>query len=59
MEKKAVVEKGVTPSIASGKKSTFIKNGNAFYKGEKDQITDAEAKLEAAMASEYNKLKDV
>ncbi len=59
MEKKAVIEKGSTPSIESGKRSTFIKNGNAFSKGEKDQITDAEAKLEAAMASEYNKLKDV
>lgn len=59
MEKKAVIEKGKTPSIVSGNKSTFIKNGNAFTKGEEDQITDAEAKLEAAMASEYNKLKDV
>lgn len=59
MEKKAVIEKGSTPSIESGKRSTFIKHGNAFSKGEKDQITDAEAKLEAAMASEYNKLKDV
>ena len=59
MEKKAVIEKGKTPSIVSGNKSTFIKNGNAFTNGEEDQITDAEAKLEAAMASEYNKLKDV
>ncbi len=59
MEKQAVVREGKTPSIVSGNKSTFIKNGNAFTKGEKDHITDAEAKLEAAMASEYNKLKDV
>lgn len=53
MEKQAVIREGVTPSAVSGKKSEFIKNGNAFAKGEKDTITAGSSKLEKAMEAMY------
>lgn len=53
MEKQAVVREGITPSVESGKKSTFIKNGNAFCKGETDRLTGASAKLEKAIEAMY------
>lgn len=53
MEKQAVVREGVTPSAESGKRSDFIKNGNAFAKGEKDKLTVAAEKLEKAMEAMY------
>lgn len=53
MEKQAVIKEGITPSIESGKRSDFIKNGNAFTKGEKDKLTGAAEKLEKAMEAMY------
>lgn len=53
MEKQAVVREGLTPSVESGKKSTFIKNGNAFSKGEKDTLTSITDKLEKTMEAMY------
>lgn len=53
MEKQAVVREGVTPSVESGKRSDFIKNGNAFAKGEKDKLVIATEKLEKAMEAMY------
>jgi subtilase family serine protease len=53
MEKQAVVREGITPSVESGKKSSFVNNGNAFCKGEKDTITVATDKLEKAMEAMY------
>lgn len=53
MEKRAVIQEGITPSIESGKKSDMIKNGNAFASGEKDRLTEATEKLEKTMAAMY------
>ena len=53
MEKQAVVREGLTPSVESGKKSTFIKNGNAFSHGEKDTLTSITDKLEKTMEAMY------
>lgn len=53
MEKQAVVREGITPSVESGKRSDFIKNGNAFAKGEKDKLVTATEKLEKAMEAMY------
>lgn len=53
MEKQAVVREGITPSVESGKRSDFIKNGNAFAKGEKDKLVTAAEKLEKAMEAMY------
>lgn len=53
MEKQAVVREGVTPSVESGKKSEFIKNGNAYAYGEVDKLKKSEAKLEKAMEAIY------
>lgn len=53
MEKRAVVKEGITPSVESGKKSTMIKNGNAFAKGEEDKLTHASEKLEKAIEAMY------
>lgn len=53
MEKQAVVKEGITPSVESGRKSSMIKNGNAFAKGEEDKITDASEKLEKAIEAMY------
>lgn len=53
MEKQAVVKEGITPSVESGKKSSMVKNGNAFAVGEKDRITTASEKLEKAMEAMY------
>lgn len=53
MEKQAVVREGVTPSVESGKKSEFIKNGNAYAYGEVDKLKQSEAKLEKAMEAIY------
>jgi hypothetical protein len=53
MEKQAVVKEGITPSVESGRKSSMIKNGNAFAKGEEDKLTDASDKLEKAIEAMY------
>lgn len=53
MEKRADVRKGVTPSELSGRKSSFVKNGKAFTKGEKDTLSVEEAKLENKMKALY------
>lgn len=53
MEKQAVVKEGLTPSVESGKKSVFVKNGNAYAHGEKDELSKDEAKLEKKMAAMY------
>lgn len=54
MEKQAVVKEGLTPSEKSGLKSDFVKNGKAFAKGEKDDISAAEKRLAKKMNGLYS-----
>lgn len=58
MEKQAVVRPGVTPSVESGLKSSFVKNGNAFAKGEKDKISQCENRLAKQLTALYNTCSD-
>lgn len=58
MEKQAVVRPGITPSIESGLKSSFVKNGNAFATGETDKITQCENSLAKQLAALYNTRSD-
>lgn len=44
-EKQAVVRPGTTPSCQSGKKSSFVKNGNAYAPGENAVETDSDSEL--------------
>lgn len=53
MEKQAVVREGKTPSIESGKRSTFVKNGNAYAEGEDDMIFKGTEELEKAIEALY------
>lgn len=58
MEKQAVVRPGITPSIESGIKSSFVKNGHAFAQGEKDHISLQENRLVKQLESLYNVRRD-
>lgn len=58
MEKQAVVRVNTTPSIESGLPSAFIKNENAFAKGERDKLTQCENSLAKHVAALYNKRSD-
>lgn len=53
MEKQAVVREGVTPSVESGKKSDFIKNGEAYSNSDKATLAKSAAKLEKAISTMY------
>jgi hypothetical protein len=54
MEKQAVVKVGHSPSIVSGNKSEFIKNGYAFCKGEDTTVVEYEKRLAKSMSELYN-----
>lgn len=58
MEKQAVVRAGKTPSVESGIKSSFVKNGNAFAKGETDKLSQCENSLAKHLAALYNTSSD-
>lgn len=58
MEKLGVVKEKLTPSIISGKPSDFIKNGNAFCIGEKDNIKPADNRLAKSIEKLYTKRND-
>lgn len=53
MEKQAVVREGLTPSVETGKTSSFVKNGNAFAAGESDELSKGVKKLEKNIAAMY------
>lgn len=58
MEKQAVVIAGKTPSVESGIKSSFVKNGNAFAKGEVDKLSQCENRLAKQLSKLYNARRD-
>lgn len=58
MIKQAVIKEGSTPSEVTGKRSTLVKEGHAFAKGDPHTIIDAEKALEKTFAKSYNHIKD-